>query len=177
MSSKYDAIVFDLGQVLLNVNDAIYEDLFAEDDGERIREWETKPLSDSQIDSSEYLDIIGNWSISNVWFARTLRKMGFRTYIFSNTSLPHYLKFVRGYENLFGKRIEQDFDGAFYSFRMGHRKPDQKAYDMVRAVVGDNALFVDDRLTNLNFAPATWDTIHLTNIDELITQVKRKIAE
>jgi 2-haloacid dehalogenase len=87
-----------------------------------------------------------------------LRRAGLRTYIFSNTSGLHFDHIRRSYPFM------SEFTGYFLSYELGCMKPDAPAYDAVEKGTGCSGgalLYIDDRPENVEAGAARgWNTIH-----------------
>lgn len=88
----------------------------------------------------------------------TFRRLGFPTYIFSNTNelaIRHISASFPFYSN---------FDGYVLSYKEGAMKPDGKIYDAVEretGCTGADILYIDDRPENIATGVARgWRTIH-----------------
>lgn len=100
----------------------------------------------------------------------SLRKRGYRVYLFSNTSLPH-VRFLRrmGWDKL--------FDGFLSSCELGSVKPDPAAFGKALASIGvkpSETVFIDDKEANVRGAEKfgiRW-ALRFTSVERL----KRDIA-
>ncbi len=86
--------------------------------------------------------------LGTVGFVSSLRRGGYRVYLFSNTSLPH-ARFVRkiGWEKL--------FDGFLTSCEIGSCKPSPRAFHRVLERIGaapSEVVFIDDKERNVRGA-------------------------
>lgn len=86
--------------------------------------------------------------IGTVAIVRSLRKRGYRVYLFSNTSIPHAdLLRQKGWDRL--------FDGFISSCELGSMKPSAKAFQSALASIGadpSEVVFVDDKEANVKGA-------------------------
>lgn len=99
-------------------------------------------------------------------FIQQLRKQ-YRVFLFSNTNALHIQKVSEickrdtGYNN-----FEDCFDHAYYSFKLGMRKPEVKAFEVIikeNNLKPQETLFVDDVEKNIQGAEkAGLKTLHLT---------------
>lgn len=84
--------------------------------------------------------------------------------LFSNTNALHAEHFERQILQENGKGFARAFRQIIYSHRLGHRKPEQKAYREVERQFGLNpaqTLFIDDTLINVQGAlKAGWTAVH-----------------
>ena len=98
-----------------------------------------------------------------------------RLFLLSNTNEIHLQAFQKKYEATFeGNKLDDLFEAAYYSHRIGFRKPNPESYQYVLHQHGlqpQETLFVDDSLPNIEAAQKLGiNTIHLTNgtlIEEL----------
>lgn len=84
--------------------------------------------------------------------------------LFSNTNALHAAHFEKQILHEYGKAFQEPFRQIIYSHRLGHRKPDLKAYQEVERQFGLNpkaTLFIDDTPSNIHGASnAGWTAIH-----------------
>lgn len=91
----------------------------------------------------------------------------YKIYLLSNTNEIHLQEFQRKY-NLLSPEAPFDelFDAAYYSHRIGHRKPNAAAFEFVlekHGLKAEETLFIDDSINNIEAAQALGiQTIHLT---------------
>ncbi|HYE30761.1 MAG TPA: HAD family phosphatase [Methylomirabilota bacterium] len=100
-----------------------------------------------------------------------LRRAGFKTYIFSNTS------------SLAAEHIRErypffiNFDAFVLSYECGCMKPDARIYERVEQVTGCKGaeiLYIDDRLENIEAGAARgWQTIHQTNAARSVANARQ----
>lgn len=79
----------------------------------------------------------------------------YRLFLFSNTNAIHHAHFIRAFESAHGFTFDSLFEKAWYSHLIGHRKPDQTAFEFVLKEAGLEAaetLFIDDTQPNLTAA-------------------------
>lgn len=167
-------IVFDLGKVLVDFDYSIAARKIAERCSPRLDH--DRVFSDhaallfryevGQINTEQFFDemraIIG-YSGSLDEFAKpfadiftaiapmielhsVIRKLGFRTWIFSNTN-PLAVSHIRRHFPFF-----KDFDGYIYSFEHRAMKPDSKLYEVLERTTnhrGEEIVYIDDRPENV----------------------------
>ncbi|HMO32905.1 MAG TPA: HAD family phosphatase [Lacibacter sp.] len=90
----------------------------------------------------------------------------YRTFLLSNTNEIHLEAFSRLYATHFpGALFDHLFDAAYYSHRIGERKPDASAFLYVlqqHDLAPADTLFIDDSLPNIEAARALGlQTVHL----------------
>ncbi len=156
---EIDAIVFDFGGVLLDIDFSrtikAFEELglasFTEQYSAHIqaplfRELETgsitprhfrdglrdllgQPITDSQLDQA--------WNALLLDFPRVrvdlLRKaaQNYRLFLLSNTNIIHYQKYNSDFYTTHGVNLDNLFEKAYWSFQIGMRKPDLEIYQYV----------------------------------------------
>jgi putative hydrolase of the HAD superfamily len=76
----------------------------------------------------------------------------YRLYLLSNTNSIHYRRYISMFRNAFGYDFHDLFDEAFWSFKIGKRKPDPDPYlhilEKHRLNPGET-LFIDDSIQNI----------------------------
>jgi putative hydrolase of the HAD superfamily len=196
-------IIFDLGGVLLNIDYSATEKAFSRLGVADFNQWfsqyhanelfsaletgiQEESLFVQQIQSllpepASETAILDAWNAmlldfrtSSISFLPTLAKT-YRLFLLSNTNEIHLRAFQSQYENLYpGKKMDDLFEGAYYSHRIGFRKPQSEAYQHVlntHNLQPAETLFIDDSLPNIEAAKKLRiNTIHLTNgalIEEL----------
>lgn len=187
------AIIFDLGGVLLNIDFKLSEKAFAElgitdfssffnqfHSNDLFRRLETGmddqlfyddlraatglPLSDEQIKDA-WNALLLDFRPESVAVLPQLREK-YNLYLLSNTNEIHLQEFQRRYEAWRPGQVFDDlFDAAYYSHRIGHRKPNASAFEYVLEKHGLNAtetIFIDDSINNIEAAQQLGlQTIHL----------------
>ena len=196
-------IIFDLGGVLLNINydatAAAFHQLGVTDFNQWFSQYHTNELFSGletgiqeeenfvrQIQSllpqpASATAILDAWNAmlldfraSSIAFLPKLAKT-YRLFLLSNTNEIHLRAFQSQYENLYpGKKMDDLFEAAYYSHRIGFRKPTPESYQFVlntHRLQPQETLFIDDSLPNIEAAKKLRiKTIHLTNgalIEEL----------
>lgn len=111
-------------------------------------------LTDEQIDYAWNL-MIGDMPEGYIKLFKTIKK-DYQTYMLSNTNAIHMDYFESCLDSKYGHNPLPDmFEQIFYSFEMGERKPDIKAYDYLVARAGlrkEETLFIDDLGINIKGA-------------------------
>ncbi len=179
MAQKPDAVVFDIGNVLVNWSpDQLYAELLP-DPAARNRLFEAANLNamNEQIDlgapfretiyaeadrHAKNRDLIRAWhdrwiemfapGIEGSWdILRRLRKDGVRVLALSNFGRESFEIAQAAYPVL------TEFDRQFISGHMGVIKPDPRIYQMVEeetGLAGASLFFIDDRVENIEAAQA-----------------------
>jgi glucose-1-phosphatase len=187
------AIIFDLGGVLLDIDFKLSEKAFAElgvtnfsdffnqfHSNDLFRRLETGMDDDLFYDDLRAATglALSNEQIRDAWNALLLDfrppsvnillqlRQKYKLYLLSNTNEIHLQEFQRRYEAWRPGQIFDDlFDAAYYSHRIGHRKPNASAFEYVLTKHGLNAnetIFIDDSINNIEAAQQLGlQTIHL----------------
>jgi glucose-1-phosphatase len=187
------AIIFDLGGVLLDIDFKLSEKAFAElgvtnfsdffnqfHSNDLFRRLETGmndqlfyddlrsatglSLSDEQIRDA-WNALLLDFRPESVAVLPQLREK-YDLYLLSNTNEIHLQEFQRRYEAWRPGQVFDDlFDAAYYSHRIGHRKPNASAFEYVLEKHGLNAtetIFIDDSFNNIEAAQQLGlQTVHL----------------
>ncbi len=169
---KIEAIIFDLGGVILDIDYNLtrnaFEKLGAKDFNEMYSQAEAdklfKDLEKGYINEADFYSEFNKCTrlsltphqISEAWNAMLLTfreksllflkeiKSRYRLFLLSNTNAIHYYKFDKIYNQ--SKRahsFEEYFERVYYSFEMGKRKPDDEIY---RHVLEENNLLAASTL-------------------------------
>lgn len=198
-----EAIIFDLGGVILNIDYNLtrssfektgishFDDMYSQSTADEL----FTHLETGKINEDDFYNNFRNCThsslfneqIESCWNAMLLDfreetlmflddvKTKYRTFLLSNTNIIHYKKFDKIYR---AKKRAHDFDAffekAYYSFKMGLRKPDADCYNFVlqqNNLVPGTTLFIDDTEKNVETAGGLgMQTIWLKkpiNIEEL----------
>ncbi|HLO38869.1 MAG TPA: HAD family phosphatase, partial [Lacibacter sp.] len=187
------AIIFDLGGVLLDIDFKLSEKAFAElgvtnfadffnqfHSNDLFRKLETGmddalfyndfrsgtglQLSDEQIRDA-WNALLMDYRPESVAILPQLREK-YKLYLLSNTNEIHLQEFQRRYEIWKpGELFDDLFDAAYYSHRIGHRKPNASAFEYVlekHNLIAIETLFIDDSINNIESAQQLGlQTIHL----------------
>ena len=158
--NTFDAIIFDLGGVILDISLELTKDAFKQMGIAHFEKMYTlkdanplfQQLEKGMVTEEEFYDgfrissgiPIRNNDIKNCWNALLLQyrpltlqalvelKKKHRIFLLSNTNIIHRKAFNKIYESQFGKgSLDDFFDKAYYSYEIGLRKPDLEAYEFV----------------------------------------------
>jgi len=195
-------IIFDFGGVICNIDISLTENAFRElgmkafdhsysiterenffasfETGlltpeqfrEKLRKLFDKPVSDNEIDrawNALLLDI----PASRIQLLLRLRKK-YRLFLLSNTNLIHFEKYRQDIETVHGYHsFDLLFDKAYFSFRMGLRKPFHEVFEYVikdSELNRQETLFIDDSLQHIKAAQETGlVAYHLQPEEEIIS--------
>ena len=197
-------IIFDMGGVLYNIDYNLTADAFKElgfTNFEAMYSQFTadevfEKLETGQITPNEFYAIIQQKSdveisatqIKNAWNAMLLGfratainhlieiKDSYRIFLLSNTNAIHLEKVDQDYDTL-KQSIGYDalFEQAWYSHKIGFRKPNEDIYEFILKEAGLNAeetLFIDDSFNNIETAKALGIQTHLLLPYESIEELK-----
>ena len=177
-------IIFDLGGVLLNIDynktSAAFKELGFDNFDNMYSQFTAdqlfEKLETGQVSESEFLKVISgiaekpvnDQDITNAWNAMLLdfRKKSFdyletlspkyNLYLLSNTNGIHMNAFHSGFVKQTGKALLDDyFVKAWYSHKIGLRKPNKDVYEFVLKDGGlkpTETLFIDDSIHNIEAA-------------------------
>ena len=153
-------IIFDLGGVILNLDNQRTEDAFTALGVKNFREYfghgfaadffkdyEVGRIDDRQfIDSVRQLtgvavpdqDIVDSWNAllldfppERIQLLKELRKK-YRLFLFSNTNALHLAALQQIWTNTFGGgSLDQYFEKTYYSHLLGMRKPDRESFEFI----------------------------------------------
>ncbi len=153
-------IIFDLGGVILNLDNQRTEDAFTSLGVKDFRtyfghghassffkEYEVGRLSDQQfVDSIRQLTglsvpdgaIVASWNAllldfppERIQLLKQLRKT-YRLFLFSNTNALHLAALQQTYSETFGGgSLEDHFEKTYYSHLLGMRKPDKESFEHI----------------------------------------------
>lgn len=108
-----------------------------------------------------------------------LRDEGYKVFLFSNTNEIHYDAFMKICQDTMGKSFDDYFDQAYYSFRLGQKKPNVEAFCEVlqrHDLDAQETLFVDDTLMHIQGAmQAGMRTFYMTkdrNLHDMLTHMR-----
>ena len=179
----YKAVIFDFGNVILNVDPKVlaprlmelgvkdlqgFADFFKTDNTyfdfekgevtpaefrEAIRKFFPDPIADHDLDA------LWNAMLLDIPVERflLLEKLGrkYRTFLLSNTNSIHYEHYNEYCCREYHVKLDDMFEKAYYSYKMGVRKPDPETYLMVlreNDLIPEETLFIDDRADNIDAA-------------------------
>jgi len=200
---KIQNVIFDLGGVLLDIDYNLtreaftklgvehFDDMYSQSTADKLlQKLETGAISEEafykELNACTGLDL-SPAEIRQAWNAMLLSfrekslefldqiKGKYRLFLLSNTNFIHLEAFNKIYHSRpREKEFDNYFNKAFYSCRMGFRKPDDVCYACLINEVNidpEKTLFIDDSLGNIAAAKrAKMQTIHLlsgTNIEDL----------
>jgi|SRR5438552_13789193 len=192
------AVVFDLGKVLLHFDYGIAAEKFGRrcglgatdirhliDQSPLLHRFETNKLTPAQFfselcnatgfsgDLVEFCEIFCNVFSPiepMIQLHSQLRERGVPTFIFSNTNFLQLEHIRRSYP------FFSSFDGYVLSCEHGVMKPDAKLYEIVEQVTarrGNELIYIDDRADNVATAKERgWQTILHVAPEQTIAQVR-----
>ncbi|OFX18687.1 MAG: hypothetical protein A2041_12205 [Bacteroidetes bacterium GWA2_31_9b] len=192
-TNKIKNIIFDLGGVIINLNtqktasemeklgftnfeknytlinqtdlfDLLEKGLITPDQFRmEIRKHISSKVSDEQIDNA--------WSAMLLDFPKERieliqkAKQNYRIFLLSNTNKIHFDKYSSDFITDFGFSFNSLFEKSYYSFEIGHRKPDLEIYKHVMKhsnLIPEETLFIDDSETNIKAAQSVGlQTLHI----------------
>jgi FMN phosphatase YigB (HAD superfamily) len=165
-------IIFDLGGVILNLDNQRTEEAFTSMGVKRFREYfghghaasffreyEIGRISDRQfIDSIKELtgltvpdaEIIRGWNallldfpVERIQLLKELQEK-YRIFLFSNTNALHLAALQKTYTDAFGpETLDEHFEKTYYSHTLGMRKPDKEPFEYI---LRENQLEADETL-------------------------------
>ena len=186
-------IIFDLGGVLLDIDFRLTEKAFTnlgvKDFASFFNQFHSNDLFiklETEMNVQFFYDDfrtatglhLSNKQIRDAWNALLLNfrkesiallpklKEKYQLYLLSNTNEIHLQEFQQRFETLFQQASFDDFfDAAYYSHRIGLRKPNASAYQFVlekHGLIAEETLFIDDSINNIEAAQKLGiQTIHL----------------
>jgi len=190
---KIRNVIFDLGGVLLDIDfkltEKAFTDLGVKDFASFFNQFHSNDLfikleTETNVEFF-YNDFraatglhLSNEQIRDAWNALLLNfrkdsigilpglKKKYRLYLLSNTNEIHLQEFQHRFVTTFQQTsFDNFFDAAYYSHRIGHRKPNASAYQFVldkHGLIAAETLFIDDSINNIEAAQKLGiQTIHL----------------
>jgi glucose-1-phosphatase len=196
-----DTIIFDFGNIFIDIDRKATEDAFAE---LGIKEWtEDLELSNQlyelgKIDELEFMSVIQKHipsvdilTIRNAWNMQVgdfpLKRLEFlqlisnqyRVFLLSNADKTHIDRFEHKFGVSFTRDFYSCFEKVYFSFEFGFRKPDVKAFQLIinnHNLSPKKTLFIDDTEENINGAKAVeLQTWNLNPEKEDVTQLLEKL--
>lgn len=181
--SKIKNLIFDFGGVIYEIDhkkteDAFnllgitnFEKLFSHAvQSELFEKFETGKISDDQFrkeiksfipEGVSEQKIDEAWNLILVGFCadrvKLLKKLKskYRLYLLSNTNSIHYKIYMREYREKFSGDFNDFFEKAYWSFKIGLRKPDPEIFKLVieeNNLKKDETLFIDDTIKHIESA-------------------------
>lgn len=131
-----------------------------------LRRGMNRPVTDEQLDHAWNL-ILGEIPPHRVAFLESLRS-GYRTFLLSNTNKIHFDRYQSQFRKTYGyASLDNLFEKAYYSFRVGLYKPDPAIFEFViedSRLDPEETLFIDDYEDNIASAKKLGlQTIHLVD--------------
>lgn len=181
---KIEAVIFDLGGVILDIDYNLtrkafeklgvihFNEMYSQVSADKLfRGLETGKIKESNF-YSEFNGCTGfsltPKQISKAWNAMLLTfredsllflndiKSSYRLFLLSNTNEIHYNMFKKIYHAKPRPIAFEDFfEKAYYSFKIGMRKPDNEIYEHVlekNNLTPRTTMFIDDSVQNINAA-------------------------
>lgn len=185
MGKEIKNIIFDLGGVVLHIDpdasERAFKQLFTDDSGEVvfnsvIKSGLLQSFELGKFGTESFFNQIQHFTGSNIsvhklyqaWMAMILDfdpekirfierlKNRYAVFLLSNTNEMHYAYLNQKFTNQFPyTSLDSLFHQAFYSFRMGCSKPDEKIFVKVLEETGikaENTIFIDDAEANIKAA-------------------------
>ena len=203
---KIKSIIFDLGAVLLNIS---YQKTIEEFDKLGIKNSSTfyskksqtnifNLLETGKITKSDFIkeiqkhcttatdsQIIYAWNamlldlpLHRVELLKQLKK-DFNLYLLSNTNSIHITEFENKIGSKQYKEFYQLFDKVYYSHKIGHRKPNAEAFQLIieeNNLITEEILFIDDSPQHIEGAKKLGiKTYHLLDDEDVITLFPDKV--
>jgi HAD superfamily hydrolase (TIGR01509 family) len=165
-------IIFDLGGVIMNIDNRLTEDAFVKLGAIDFRnyfghgfaasffmDYESGKISDHQfvndlrkmiqVDQPDEV-IIAAWNAllldfpsERIELLKAL-KTQYRLFLLSNTNALHMISFQKIYTDHFGEgKLDDHFERTYYSHLTGHRKPDRESYQLI---IDENQLTPEETL-------------------------------
>ena len=174
-----DAIIFDFGDVFINLNRKLTEESFKKlgldswtNDLEALNfQFEIGAITENEflegiqykIPNSTVNEIKAAWNTVladfpsyRLDFLKKLSKQ-YRLFLLSNTDAIHITNFEQNIGKAYYEEFYSCFEKVYFSFELGMRKPDAAIYNHVlieQQLKPENTLFVDDKKENTVAAAA-----------------------
>jgi len=192
--SHHKNLLFDLGGVILDLNvngtleaflnlgfpkellsypENFYTDIFynyetgkvnTAEFRDSIREQFNVQFTDQEFDEA-WCTMIARIPPKRIEILKSLAQ-NYDLYMLSNTSEIHIEKFRRMFKDTGGVALDNLFKKCYYSYEIGHHKPDEEAFTHVLKDAGIKAaetLFLDDNIHNVKAAQALgFNVIHIS---------------
>jgi putative hydrolase of the HAD superfamily len=173
-------IIFDFGGVIINIDHEKVENAFKKlglHDFDRLFSQATQSelfqkLETGRMDEAEFrneirkmtgltiddntLDhtwnqIIGDYPPHRIELLKQI-KNNYKIFLLSNTNSIHFRYYISKFEKEFGFPFISLFDGTYWSFKIGKRKPDADPYQFLlnqENLKPEETLFIDDSIQNI----------------------------
>jgi putative hydrolase of the HAD superfamily len=106
-------------------------------------------------------------------------KKDFNLYLLSNTNSIHITEFENKIGSKQYKEFYQLFDKVYYSHKIGHRKPNAEAFQLIieeNNLIAEEILFIDDSPQHIEGAKKLGiKTYHLLDDEDVITLFPDKV--
>src|SRR6185437_1509585 len=118
----------------------------------------------------------------NVDLLRKLKNEGYQLYLLSNTNVFHYSCINNEMQEKFGLgSLDELFDNAYISYKMGMRKPDTEIYYKLMQnpdIDPAKSIFIDDNEDNVNASTeAGIPAVHKSKSMSLIETLERWVLD
>jgi glucose-1-phosphatase len=141
----------------------------------RIKEYYLKEPTNDQVDEAWNILLVGIPE-HRIRLLETIRG-NYRIFLLSNSNELHYNFYRKNFLEPFGyKEFSDLFERAWFSFRIGMKKPDHNIFDFVlhdKGLIPDETLFIDDTEVHIRSAESVgMNGLHLTpgqDISDLFT--------
>lgn len=200
IASEIKTVIFDLGGVLFDIDYKLTQEAFQKlgitadfqavfsqqkqagifDEFEKglispaqfregLRKWLSETVTDDQIDEAWNAILVG-FRVKEIALLDKL-KHKYDIFLLSNTNEIHLVEIMKMIKVHSSGSMDKIFIKAYYSCRMGLRKPDKTIYEQVIRENNLNpatTLFIDDLLQNIEGAQsAGLQTLHCTSLVDL----------
>ena len=198
-----EAIIFDLGDVFLNLNHQASVDAFKK---LGLKDWnddlkaKTILFETGKIDESQFLEavqthipnanlieirdawnaIIGDFPLERLEFLEKLQNK-YSIFLLSNTNPTHIDKFEHRVGLTFAREFYAHFNKIYFSYETKVRKPDEAVFNLIlkqNNLKPNKTLFVDDTLEHIEVAKGlginTWQI--LVGQDDVTNLFDKKIV-
>jgi glucose-1-phosphatase len=203
ISKKVSTLIFDFGDVLINLDKAAPLQAFQQMGLEnwhpelekanlafevgKINENEFLQAFQNFLTSKSFDEIRDTWNLiikdlpeHRIAFLEDLKK-DYRLVLLSNTDKIHIKRFEQTHDKGLVNRFYALFDEVFYSYEIGFRKPNTDCYEFVLSKLGvkaETVFFIDDKKENTEAAKALgWHVWNLEVGKEEVTALLQKIEK
>lgn len=197
-------IIFDLGGVLININYEKTKDAFIELGFNNFDEMYSQYNADElfsnlemgKVSEEDFIQKLQNAhpenptkeQITKAWNAMVLDfripslnqlpqlAEQYNIYLFSNTNSIHMAEVDKKLEEATGRKsLDPYFKKAYYSYKMGYRKPNKDSFEFLlqdAQINKEQTIFIDDSYNNIETAHKIGMQTHLLMPDERIENLK-----